>query len=258
MKSKMLLVSSQPMTCKPTLRYRNLPWPAKLRSVELTVREAINSLTRKLEEVRTVSTPPKKFTFKKSSRPANVASLSSTIPPSATETLSTPGKDVNEAITGPSEPEPPHLLPQETQAHVGFRLSSLDTTHYILSSSASDEASIASLGDIQRSIVDISFTLAMRASFATLTINNVKKSLLICGTIAGSAHITGIEDTTIVIMARQLRVHDCKNMVIYLRCSSRPIIEDCMEIRFAPLPSIFVGLSLRCIIEITLIDEQNY
>jgi len=34
-------------------------------------------------------------------------------------------------------------------------------------------------------------------------------------------------------------MHDCKNVDIYLQCSSRPIIEDCSNIRFAPIPECY-------------------
>lgn len=30
-------------------------------------------------------------------------------------------------------------------------------------------------------------------------------------------------------------MHDAKNVDVYLLCSSRPIIEDCSDVRFAPL-----------------------
>ena len=198
-------------------------------------------MTKRLEEVRIASAPPKKFTFKKSIRPTTVPSLGSPMQPPATETLSTSNKDVKETDTGPSMLEPSSVLSPVTQAPAGFELSSLDTTHYVLKSSSSYEASTASLVNVERSAVDISVTPATRVSFASLTVANIRKSLLICGTIAGPAHITAVEDSTIVIIARQLRLHNCKNLVAYLRCSSRPIIEDCKETRFAPLPVIFVS-----------------
>jgi hypothetical protein len=34
-------------------------------------------------------------------------------------------------------------------------------------------------------------------------------------------------------------MHASKNVTVYLHCSSRPIIEDCEGVRFAPLPEIF-------------------
>lgn len=36
-----------------------------------------------------------------------------------------------------------------------------------------------------------------------------------------------------------MRMHECKNCLVCLRCGSRPIIEDCKGIRFTPLPSVF-------------------
>lgn len=38
---------------------------------------------------------------------------------------------------------------------------------------------------------------------------------------------------------RQFRMHGSKNVDVYLHAASRPIIEDCENIRFAPLPDIF-------------------
>ncbi len=70
---------------------------------------------------------------------------------------------------------------------------------------------------------------------------NIKKSLIIAGQVAGAAHITGVEDSVIAVSSRQVRMHDCKNVDIYLFCASRPIIEDCIGVRFAPLPECYVS-----------------
>ncbi|KAJ2987269.1 hypothetical protein NUW58_g4601 [Xylaria curta] len=64
--------------------------------------------------------------------------------------------------------------------------------------------------------------------------------LIIAGHVAGPAHITGVEDSIIVVAARQVRMHDCKNVHVYLHCASHPIIEDCSQMAFAPLP-LFYG-----------------
>ena len=37
-------------------------------------------------------------------------------------------------------------------------------------------------------------------------------------------------------------MHHCSNVSVYLHCSSRPIIEDCTGIRFAPLPDSYADL----------------
>jgi Tubulin binding cofactor C len=45
------------------------------------------------------------------------------------------------------------------------------------------------------------------------------------------------------VTCRQFRMHECKNVDVYLSCSSRPIIEDCSGIRFSQLPDTYVCLS---------------
>jgi hypothetical protein len=82
------------------------------------------------------------------------------------------------------------------------------------------------------------------APFAGLTLKDIKRSLIVAGQVAGAAHITGVEDSVIAVASRQVRMHDCKNVDIYLMCSSRPIIEDCSGVRFAPLPASYVSSHL--------------
>jgi hypothetical protein len=73
-------------------------------------------------------------------------------------------------------------------------------------------------------------------------LKNIKGSLIIAGHVAGAAHITGVENSIIVVTSRQVRMHDCKNVDIYLHCASRPIIEDCHNVRFSPIPQCYVSL----------------
>merc|ERR1711964_676119 len=47
------------------------------------------------------------------------------------------------------------------------------------------------------------------------------------------------ENSIIVVASRQVRMHDCKNVDIYLHCGSRPIIEDCSNVRFSPIPECY-------------------
>jgi len=79
------------------------------------------------------------------------------------------------------------------------------------------------------------------AAFAGLMLQNIKNSLVVAGQVAGAAHITAVEDSVIAVTARQVRMHECKNVDVYLMCSSRPIIEDCRSVRFAPLPECYVS-----------------
>ncbi|OHE91270.1 tubulin binding cofactor C [Colletotrichum orchidophilum] len=114
-----------------------------------------------------------------------------------------------------------------------------DGLHIILPSSASRATSSGRLTDLRGCVVDMSIALSGHTSFANLALKNIDKSLIVAGNVAGPAHITGVSDSIIVVSARQVRIHECKNVDIYLHCSSHPIIEDCSNMRFAPLPASF-------------------
>ncbi|EFQ27522.1 tubulin binding cofactor C [Colletotrichum graminicola] len=111
--------------------------------------------------------------------------------------------------------------------------------HIILPSSASRATSSGRLTDLKGCVVDMSLTLSGTTSFANLALKNIDKSLIVAGNVTGPTHITGVSNSVIVVSARQVRIHECKNVDIYLHCSSHPIIEDCSNMRFAPLPASF-------------------
>jgi hypothetical protein len=119
-------------------------------------------------------------------------------------------------------------------------ISSHNGLHILLPSSASHATSSGSVTNLRRCVVDMSIPTAEGEPFAGLAVKNIKQCLLICGTVGGAAHITGVEGSVIVVTTRQLRMHECKNCVVYLYANSRPIIEDCQGIQFAPLPAHYV------------------
>lgn len=123
--------------------------------------------------------------------------------------------------------------------------------HIILPSSASHATSSGSLINLNKCIVDMSVPTTHGAPFAGLMLKNVKGSLIIAGQVAGAAHITGVENSVIAVSSRQVRMHECKDVDIYLICSSRPIIEDCSGVRFAPLPECYVSRLLYFFRKIT-------
>lgn len=78
-------------------------------------------------------------------------------------------------------------------------------------------------------------TLPETARFSSAAIKDVADSVLILGTaLEGPAHMTGIKNSVLVLGCRQFRMHEAENVEIYLRCGSKPIIEDCKGLRFAP------------------------
>ncbi|KAK8254481.1 tubulin binding cofactor C-domain-containing protein [Phyllosticta capitalensis] len=77
------------------------------------------------------------------------------------------------------------------------------------------------------------------APFAALTLKNIKSSLVVCGRVSGAIHLTNLAHSVVVVSTRQFRMHECRDVAVYLACSSRPIIEDCVDVRFAPCPSLY-------------------
>lgn len=114
--------------------------------------------------------------------------------------------------------------------------------HIILPSSASRATAAGSLTGLTKCIVDMSVPTIQGASFPGLALKNVNKSLIVAGRVSGPVHITAVSNSIIVVIARQVRIHECHNVDIYLHCASHPIIEDCSGMRFAPLPSTYVRI----------------
>ncbi|TLD29050.1 hypothetical protein PspLS_03369 [Pyricularia sp. CBS 133598] len=109
--------------------------------------------------------------------------------------------------------------------------------HIILPLTAAKATSSGSLQNMRHCVVDMSEPAAGKASFANLAIRDVDRCLVVAGNVNGPAHITGVRDSVLVVSARQVRIHECRDVRIYLYCSSRPIIEDCEGMKFAPIPA---------------------
>ena len=121
-------------------------------------------------------------------------------------------------------------------------ITSLSSTYHRLDSASTEPGSSISITNTYHSAVDLSDSLSR--PFSTLAISSVTESLLVCGRTSGAAHITGVENSILILWGRQVRMHECKNCLVYLHCSSRPIIEDCKGIRFAPFQTVYVSISL--------------
>lgn len=123
-----------------------------------------------------------------------------------------------------------------------IKISGHEGLHIILPSSASRATSGGIVSNITRCVVDMSVPTTNGAPFAGLTLKSIKASLIVAGQVAGAAHITGVENSVLVISSRQVRMHECKNVDLYLMCSSRPIIEDCEAVRFTPIPAHYMPI----------------
>jgi tubulin-specific chaperone C len=115
-----------------------------------------------------------------------------------------------------------------------------DGLHIILPPSAGHATSSGTLSNLRRCVVDLSSPTTAGHPFAGLTLKNISESLIICGQVAGALHITNVKKSVIVVASRQFRMHESRSCDVYLLTTSRPIIEDCSAIHFAPLPEQYV------------------
>ena len=211
--------------------------------------EVIQGLTEKFERVRRDSGPKRRFQFKSASiKVKNDVSMKglahSTIPADISDTPQTqslersdvPGVGGHGSDPGNSEAALPKC---PAIAGKGLQIQSLYDEFYV--TAAQDLESTMMIRDVHRSLIDVSLATTERMSLSTLAISDVSYSLLLCGTIAGAAHVTGLRGTTVVLHSGQLRAHNCIDCAFYLVCSSRPIIEHCKDLRFGPIPSSLVS-----------------
>ncbi|KAI6778130.1 Tubulin-specific chaperone C [Emericellopsis cladophorae] len=151
--------------------------------------------------------------------------------------ISTPGKDYNQEMAQPSDSQvrKPSFSTVDT-----IEISKQKGLHIILPLSASRATAAGSLQDLEGCIVDMSVP-TNGAPLPSLALKNISGSLVIAGRVSSSVHITNVKDSIVVLTAQQARIHDCKNVRIYLFCASDPVIESCSEMRFAPLPTIYAN-----------------
>ncbi|KAK7899888.1 hypothetical protein LTR67_003634 [Exophiala xenobiotica] len=241
-----------------------------------TYAEAIKALQERLDETRKAFAPKPKFAFKTAHKSPSALSLNDAAEMAAEKRRGVPGflspdsetnssftntpayntTPQNERVTeGEEETIDPVNIKRQIQAAADTRKDSttdrpsLSTTatsisitnqthtHIILPSSSLNSQTPCSLSRLSNCVLDLSIPTTATAPFASITINRVSTSLLLCGSVSGPAHITGVKNSILTIKCRQFRMHECHNVDVYLHCTSRPIIEDCKGIRFAPLPN---------------------
>ncbi|CEJ90314.1 hypothetical protein VHEMI06105 [[Torrubiella] hemipterigena] len=209
---------------------------------------AIKGIQDKLNETRAALAPKSRFQFKRTTaavqhvdmgKPQNdprllPALLNSTHSPVAAAKADSE-KDYNRDISRPTGTNA--RLPSFTAAKQ-ISITNQSGVHVIVPESGSEATAAGSLTSISDCVVDFTAPTKTRP-FPGLAMRDVKKSVVVAGRVAGPVHITGVSDSVLVIVAHQVRIHECKNVDIYLYCTSHPIIEDCSGMRFAPLPAFY-------------------
>ncbi|XP_065875945.1 tubulin-folding cofactor C [Euphorbia lathyris] len=89
------------------------------------------------------------------------------------------------------------------------------------------------IGEFTLSDLD-SCEVRLIGSVNSLFINRVRNCRVYSGPVIGSILIEEVENCVFVLASHQIRIHYAKGSDFYLRVRSRPIIEDCGGVRFAP------------------------
>lgn len=142
-----------------------------------------------------------------------------------------------------SQPKPQHRRPS---LHQGATSLDGHTRQYIIVPSP-DPGAVGSstMANINVCVVNMRPTGMRTHPLASLTLKSIRKSLVICSEVQGPIHLTNITNSIVVVGSRQFRMHDSRDCDVYLHTTSRPIIEHCSGIRFAPLPQQYVTESMR-------------
>jgi hypothetical protein len=93
----------------------------------------------------------------------------------------------------------------------------------------------ATLSHLTHCTIDLS-PATTSSPLAALYLKSLSNSTIATGRVDGAVHLTTLNNCTLFVATRQFRMHGARNVDVYLQCGSRPIVEDCVGVRFAPLP----------------------
>lgn len=241
--------------------------------------QAIKALSEKLQNIRQTFNPPKKFAFK-TRKNASAISISDAAELAASQRLRAPIVTSDTSNTNSSFAPTPldRLSPGERKEQeaalslqngtatvsdgisdtnggvrrpsfsgaTSIHISNHNALTIIAAASAAHATSSGTVTNLLNCTVDLSAPAAA-SPFSALYLKNIVSSTLITGRVSGATHITSVVSTTLYVSTRQFRMHGAKNVDVYLHCGSRPIIEDCEGVRFAPLPDSMVGEEVRAV-----------
>ncbi|KAF1929047.1 TBCC-domain-containing protein [Didymella exigua CBS 183.55] len=237
-----------------------------------TYSEAIKALSEKLQNTRQSFNPPKKFAFK-TRKNASAVSISDADEIAASRVVGSDTSNTNSSFAptplnrlspGERKEQEAALSPQNStpkvsdgidDANGGVRrpsfsgvtsihISNHNAVIIIAHASASHATSSGTVTNLMNCTVDLSAPTTA-SPFSALYLKNILSSTIITGQVSGATHITDITSCKLYVTSRQFRMHGAKNVDVYLHCASRPIIEDCEGVRFAPLPEELVSDELK-------------
>ncbi|RPB21494.1 TBCC-domain-containing protein, partial [Terfezia boudieri ATCC MYA-4762] len=174
--------------------------------------EHIKALSEKLSNARKDLTPKQKFSFKSKAKPNSRTHSSS-----------------NKQTPAPT----PASTPVPTTSHNHISINFL-TSQYIQPLPL-HQSSPVSLSSITSSFISLSPPSPSSPPPSMLAVKDITTSILFAPHVSGPAHLTSVRNSILILNCTQFRMHDTHDTRVYLLCPSRPIIEDCSGIKFAPL-----------------------
>jgi hypothetical protein len=88
----------------------------------------------------------------------------------------------------------------------------------------------------------VSCEVYLKGKCRALYIHKLRDCHVFVGAVLGSVLIEDVEGCIFVMAAHQIRIHEARVTDFYLRVRSRPIIEDCSGVRFAPYVLNYEGI----------------
>jgi hypothetical protein len=205
----------------------------------------VKTLSDKLQRIRNATAPAKKFQFR-----------------SARKAAPHPATSAPQQVLQKYKPITVDFELREPQTAVATKksidISDLSGTHVNLEAADYPTPGSGTVTNLDRCVINLSPPTEKNGPYAGLILKDIKNSLILCGHVDGPVHLTGLQNCVLVTACRQFRMHSSTDTDVYLRCSSRPIIEDCKSIRFAPYPDALVSthLGLMSLISLTTLGHS--
>ncbi|GMY11370.1 tubulin-folding cofactor C [Fagus crenata] len=174
--------------------------------------KTISDLRQSLENLNSELIPKKKFAFKNKSSKKDLP-----ITPENTDSFSIPHEKSSFVV----------------RDSPGFRNKSGVTLVKNFKGSEVGEFTVSDLDSCEVRLI---------GSVRSLFVHRLRNCKVYAGPIIGSILIEQAEGCVFVVASHQIRIHNAKGSDFYLRVRSRPIIEDCNGVRFAPFCLSYEGI----------------
>lgn len=77
-------------------------------------------------------------------------------------------------------------------------------------------------------------TIHLPSLLGSVRIEHISDCTIYLGPVCTSVYLESVTNCKIYIASHQLRIHQCAGCRLYVRCNSHPIVEDCVDMGFAP------------------------